>query len=75
MCNCKVSEIVLGLIILVFAFWHTAVSDWIIGIAAILLILHGLMQRSMPEKMMPMAQASRPAAKKKVAKKKATKRR
>lgn len=39
-CNCKVTEIVLGLVILVFALWETTFSKWVIVVAAILLLLH-----------------------------------
>jgi len=41
-CNCKVCEIVLGIVILVFALWQTSFSQWVIVIAAILLILHAV---------------------------------
>jgi hypothetical protein len=41
-CNCKVTEIILGIIILIFAIWTTSWSDWIIIIAAVLLIIHAL---------------------------------
>ena len=44
MCNCKLTEIVLGVIILLFAVWDWGIdprfSKWIVGIAAVLLILH-----------------------------------
>ena len=46
-CNCKWTEIVLALVILVFAMWPTLVfsamaSKWIVVIAALVLLLHGL---------------------------------
>ncbi len=45
-CNCKVTEVILGIIVLVFAIWPTwlglNVTQWIIGIAAVLLILHAI---------------------------------
>jgi len=41
-CNCKHVEIVLGIIIIVFAWWQTGASQLIITIAAALLILHAL---------------------------------
>ncbi|MDP3881396.1 MAG: hypothetical protein Q8Q31_00775 [Nanoarchaeota archaeon] len=40
MCNCRATEIILGIIILVFAIWPMQYSAWIVGIAAVLLILH-----------------------------------
>jgi len=39
-CNCKVTELIVGVVILVFALWQTSFSQWIIVIAAALLILH-----------------------------------
>lgn len=42
-CNCKMCELTLGIIILVFALWQTVWSEWIIAIAAIILILHALL--------------------------------
>lgn len=39
--NCNLMQIILGVIILVFALWATAISGWIIVIAAILIIVHG----------------------------------
>ncbi len=45
-CNCKVTEIILGIIVLVFAVWPqwlgAQTSQWIVGIAAVLLILHAI---------------------------------
>ena len=42
-CNCKVTEGILAVLILVFTFWATVASKWIIVIAAIVLLLHSLM--------------------------------
>jgi hypothetical protein len=43
-CNCKWTEIVLAIVILVFTFWEVAaVSQWVVAVAAILLLLHALM--------------------------------
>jgi type IV secretory pathway TrbL component len=42
-CNCKWTEIILAVVILIFAFWQTVASKWIIVIAAIVLLLHALM--------------------------------
>ena len=41
-CNCKITEIILGIIILIFVLWETTWSGWIITITAILLILHAI---------------------------------
>jgi len=41
-CNCKHTQIIIGIVILVFTFWIVAWSQWIVAIAAILLILHAL---------------------------------
>ena len=35
-------ELILGIIILVFALWETAWSSWIVVIAAIVLIIHSM---------------------------------
>lgn len=40
-CNCKWTETVLAIIILVFAFWTSwAYSQWVVIIAAVLLLIH-----------------------------------
>ena len=41
-CSWKWTVIVLGIVILVFAWWMVAASQWIITIAAVLLIIHAL---------------------------------
>ena len=41
-CNCKYIEIVLGLAIIAFVWWQVGASQWIITVAAALLILHAL---------------------------------
>lgn len=47
MCNCKWTEIILGVIILVFAIWETAASKWLVVIAAALIIIHSLTCKSL----------------------------
>ena len=42
MCNCKGAEAVLSILILVFAFWETMYSQWIIAIAAVIILVHAL---------------------------------
>ncbi len=48
-CNCSIGNLVLGIIILVFAIWPQLVgavaSMWIVVIAAALLIIHSLMHK------------------------------
>lgn len=41
-CNCSISNIILGVIILIFALWQNVASMWVIVIASILLIIHEL---------------------------------
>lgn len=41
-CNCSVGNIVLAIIILIFAFWQTSYSQWVVVVAAVLLIIHEL---------------------------------
>jgi len=45
MCNCKWTEIVLAVLILIFAIWPATVSwsNWIVIIAAAILLIHALM--------------------------------
>lgn len=42
MCNCKATEIIIGAIILIFALLKSVYSDWIIIIAAIIIIIHAM---------------------------------
>lgn len=42
MCNCKVFEIIISIIILVFALWEVSYSKWVIIIAAALVLIHAL---------------------------------
>ena len=42
MCSWKWTDIILGIVILVFAWWMVAASQWIITIAAVFLIIHAL---------------------------------
>ncbi len=39
-------EVILGLIILLFTFWKTTYSDWVVIIAAVILVLHSFMCKS-----------------------------
>lgn len=41
--NCKWFEVVLALLIIVFALWQTSYSMWVIVISAALLLIHALM--------------------------------
>lgn len=41
-CNCTWVESLLAVIVIVFAFWQTSYSQWVIVIAAALLLIHGL---------------------------------
>jgi phosphatidylglycerophosphate synthase len=53
-CNCKWTETILALVIIVFAFWEVTYSMWIIIIAAVLLLIHAFRCKNcgtcMPEK-------------------------
>ncbi|MEK6884351.1 MAG: hypothetical protein AABY22_32265 [Nanoarchaeota archaeon] len=51
MCSWKTNDIVLGLIILIFALWQTMASKWIIVIAAAILVLHALIRHPHKEDM------------------------
>jgi len=39
-CNCKWTETILGIVILVFALWGGMYADWVIIISAVLLLIH-----------------------------------
>lgn len=39
-CNCRTTELILAIVIIVFALWVTAWSQWVIVIAAVLLLIH-----------------------------------
>ena len=41
-CNCKLTEIIIALVVIVFALWETTYSQWIVVIAALALIVHAL---------------------------------
>jgi len=45
MCNCKATEIILAIVILVFAIWPTQIisavaSRWVVIVATVLLLIH-----------------------------------
>ena len=42
MCNCKATEIVVALVVLVFSFYQTTYSNWVVIVAAAVLLIHGL---------------------------------
>ncbi len=39
-CNCKVTESILAILIIVFALWMTPWSQWIVVIAGVVLLIH-----------------------------------
>ncbi|MAG38261.1 hypothetical protein CMI45_02660 [Candidatus Pacearchaeota archaeon] len=41
-CNCKTTESILAILIIVFAFWETSYSMWVVVIAAALILIHAL---------------------------------
>lgn len=72
MCNCKATEIVLGLVVLVFALWETfAYSKWVLIVAAVVLIFHGFKCSTLANCCAPMAKpSSRPATRRKTSRRK-----
>lgn len=48
-CNCMVTDLIIGIVILIFAIWPAllgaTISNWIVIIAAILLILHAILHK------------------------------
>lgn len=64
-CNCKVTEIIFALVILVFAFVDAMYAKWIVAIAGVLLIIHALTCRNIAACASgTMVQAAQPKAKK-----------
>lgn len=45
-CNCQWTETVIALVILLFTFWSVQWSQWIVGLAAVVLLLHAWMCKS-----------------------------
>ena len=39
-CNCKVTESILAILIIVFSLWMTPWSQWIVVIAGVVLLIH-----------------------------------
>ncbi len=70
MCNCKWTEIILGIVILVFAFWQTDASQWIVAIAAALVVIHALACRNLASCCAPAAPGAPMGAKAKASKRK-----
>lgn len=46
MCNCKITEIILGIVVLIFAFVSAAYAKWLVALAAVLLIIHAFTCRN-----------------------------
>lgn len=44
--NCKWIESILAVLILIFTFWWQPYSSWVIGICAVLILLHAVMCRT-----------------------------
>ena len=70
MCNCKGTELVTGIVVLVLALWPALLgataSKWVLVAAAVILIIHSLGCKDM----CGTTAAPKPAAKKKAKKKK-----
>jgi hypothetical protein len=45
-CNCTWTNTILAIIIIVFAFWVTAWSQWVVVIAAALILIHAWMHKN-----------------------------
>ncbi len=45
-CNCKVTESILAILIIVFALWMTPWSQWIVVIAGVVLLIHSFACKS-----------------------------
>lgn len=52
-CNCRVTESILAIVILVFALWQVTYSTWIVSIAAVLLLVHSMWCKNCGECEMP----------------------
>lgn len=47
MCNCKITEIILSIVVILFAFVNAAYAKWIVVIAAVLLLIHAFTCRNL----------------------------
>ena len=46
-CNCRVTEAILAVLILVFTFfWKASFSNWVVGISAVALLIHSIWCKS-----------------------------
>jgi len=55
-CNCSITEKIVGILVIVFAWWSTGYNDWILTIIGAFLIIHAFTCKNckMPmEKQMP----------------------
>ena len=52
MCNCRLTEAIIAILIIAFYFWETDFSGWVIVIAAAVLLIHSFACKScgMPER-------------------------
>ena len=39
-CNCSLTEKIIGILVIIFAWWQTGFNDWILTILGIILIWH-----------------------------------
>ncbi len=46
MCNCKMTEAIIAILVIVFALWVTPWSQWIVVIAAAVLLIHSFACKS-----------------------------
>ena len=51
-CNWSTGDIILSAIIIVFTFWTTSFSKWVIVIAAAIMFIHAIVHRNMHGPMM-----------------------
>jgi hypothetical protein len=69
-CNCKMTVSILAILVIVFAFWETTYSKWVIVIAAALLLIHAMKCGKCSSCGMPMSKGVAKSAGKSKSKKK-----
>ena len=67
MCNCSLTEKIVGILVIIFAWWQTGYNDWILTVLGAILIIHAFSCKSCK---MPMPAGKAPMTKKPVVKKK-----
>ena len=44
-CNCSLTNAILAILVVVFTYWKSMYSEWVVYIAAVLLLIHSLVHK------------------------------